>query len=292
MGSLIGVWLWRMGVMAVLLFFLFLYSRGWRQQQLQRPYRNLSLFFSGIILLFLILATPFHQWASQYFFVRTAQHLLLIAWVPALLLASDPWTLLWAGLPQSAKGKIAGRKRPSPHWQARLHFLTAPGSVWLMLICSYWLWYDPTLHQATLTYPWLRSLEIATLFIPALLYWWHVTGAAPQQHNQLSLMARMALTIATTMPIKIVGLILLFTPETTYLYPQPHIAGLAFDTESIGGVMVWILGGVAYSGTAVYLAQQWLDDETKKNILPATLWDTEEAMLAPGLRPKQQWNQS
>ncbi len=283
MGSLIGLWLWRGGITAVLLFFLLLYSRGWRQQQQQRPYRNLSLFFSGIILLFLILATPFHQWASQYFFVRTAQHLLLIAWVPALLLASDPWTLLWAGLPQSAKGKITGWKRPSLHWQACLHFLTAPGSVWIILVCSFWLWYDPTLHQATLTHPWLRSIEVASLFIPALLYWWHVTGAAPRKHNQLSLMARVALTIAATMPIKIVGLILLFAPETIYLYPQPLVAGFVLDAESLGGMMVWALGGIVYSWTAVQLARQWLAAEDNKPVLPGAIWDTKEAMLAPGL---------
>jgi cytochrome c oxidase assembly factor CtaG len=124
------------------------------------------------------------------------------------------------------------------------------------------------------------------LFVPALFYWWHVTCAAPRWHNQLSLLGRVALTIATTMPIKIVGLILLFVPETVYNYPQSRITGLSFDAESLGGVMVWILGGIVYSWTAVYLMRQWLSSEDQKPILPSAIWDSEEAMLAPGLRPK------
>ena len=284
MTTLIGLWVWRGSMTAVVTVLLLLYYRGWRQQPPQRPYRALALFSTSLGLLFITLATPFHQFASQYFFMRTAQHLLLIAWIPALLLASDPWPLLWVGLPSWAQERWHEQKRPSPIWQSRFRFLTAPGTIWLILICSFWLWYDPTLHQATLTYPWLRSIEIISLFIPALLYWWHVTGATPHRHNQLSLIARVVLTIAATMPIKIVGLILLFVPETVYVYPRPLIAGFVFDAESLGGVIVWVLGGIVYSWTAVYLMRQWLADEDKKPTLPAAIWDTEEAMLAPGLR--------
>ena len=176
-------------------------------------------------------------------------------------------------------------KRPSPQWQSRLRFLTAPGTIWIMLICSFWLWYDPTLHEATLTYPWLRSIEILSLLIPALLYWWHITCAAPHLHNRLSLMARIVFTVAATMPIKVVGLVLLFVPETVYLYPKPLSNGFLFDGENLGGVMIWVLGGIVYSWTAVYLMRQWLADEDEKPVLPGAIWDTEEAMLAPGLRP-------
>lgn len=280
MASLVGIWLWRGGVTAVLLPLALLYYRGWQQQKPQRPYRALTLFYASLSLLLIILATPLHQLASQYFFARTAQHLLLIAWVPALFMAADPCPLLLAGCPERVRQWLCG-KRPS----APLCFLTAPGTVWLMLICSFWLWYDPTLHAATLAHPWLRGLEIPMLLAPALLYWWHVTGAAPHLHNQLSLMARVAFTVAATMPIKIVGLILLFVPETIYLYPQPLNTGFVFDGESLGGVMIWVLGGIVYSWTAVYLMRQWLASEDDKPALPNAIWDTEEAMLAPGLQP-------
>jgi cytochrome c oxidase assembly factor CtaG len=285
MSALIGLWIWRLVITAVLIIIATIYSRGWRQYHQERPLRSHLLFGAGLTILFVALASPLHQLASQYFFARTAQHLLLIAWVPALLLASDPWPILKAGLPQRVKGYLR-TKQLSPPWQARLRFLIAPGTVWLMLICSFWFWYDPTLHQATLTHPWLRGPEIAMLFTPALLYWWHVTCAAPHWHNQLSLIGRSAFTIAATMPIKIVGLILLFVPNTVYNYPQSQISGLVFDAESLGGVMVWILGGIVYSWTAVYLAREWLSSEDQKPILPGAIWDTEEAMLAPGLRPK------
>jgi cytochrome c oxidase assembly factor CtaG len=285
MGSFMGMEPWQPGIAAVLTIIALIYGRGWRHYHPSRPLRAHLLFGAGLTTLFVAVASPLHQLASQFFFVRTAQHLLIIAWVPALLLASDPWPVLKAGLPQWVKGYWGG-KRPSPAWQALLRFLTAPGTVWLMLICTFWLWYDPVLHQATLIYPWLRGLEITMLFLPAMLYWWHVTGAAPHWHNHLSLIGRIVFTIAATMPIKIVGLILLFVPETVYDYPHSQIAGIVFDAESLGGVLVWILGGIVYSWTAVYLAGQWLARESNKPALPGTIWDTEEAMLAPGLRSK------
>ena len=282
MSGLSGIWLWRGVVTAVSALLIFLYLRGWRKNLQPSIFRSIIPFLAGLTILFIVLATPLHQLAAHYFFVHTAQHLLLIAWIPALLLASDPLPVLVAGLPDGLWARWRD-KRPSPAWQSRLRFLTAPGTVWLMFICNFWLWYDPTFHQATLEHSWVRGIEVSSLLATAGLYWWHITGCAPHWHNQHSLIGRIAFTFVATMPIKIVGLILLFTPETTYTYPQQGIAGIIFDAEQMGGMMVWALGGVVFAWTAVYLARQWLGSEDDKPVLPGSLWDTQEAMLAPGI---------
>jgi hypothetical protein len=46
--------------------------------------------------------------------------------------------------------------------------------------------------------------------------------------------------------------------------------------------MIWTVGGIVFTWTAVYLIRQWLALEDDKPYLPHTLWSSEDAMLAPG----------
>ncbi len=149
MNEFVGLWIWRGVITAVILLLAFIYQRGWQTSPHPSSWRSRIPFFTSLTLLFIAVVSPLHQLASDTFFARTAQHLLLIAWIPALMMASNPFSIL---------------------------------------------------------------------------------------------------------------------------------------AEQIGGMVVWILGGIVFAWTAVYLARQWLTTEDNKPTLPTVLWDTEEVMIAPGLK--------
>ena len=51
-----------------------------------------------------------------------------------------------------------------------------------------------------------------------------------------------------------------------------------------GGIIAWIVSGLAYVIASVALVNEWLSSEIDKPTLPESQWATDEAMLAPGIK--------
>ncbi|MEM7117451.1 MAG: cytochrome c oxidase assembly protein [Chloroflexota bacterium] len=274
------LWIWRIILTAVCITLTLLYYRGRQIVPSEGKLRPLA-FHAGLIILLLALASPLHYLAGQYFSMRVAQHLLLIAWAPALLLAANPVPQLLAGLPAGWRKWLKEKLSFFRHFS----LLAARGTAWILFVSTFWLWYDPTLHQATLLYPPLRYLEVSLLFGAALLYWWHITAAYPHIHKPMAPIARAAYTLVGAWPIKMVGLILMFNPGTVYLYPQTfQFSGLSITDYNIGSIIIWVLGGIVFTTTTTVLMRDWLKGEEDKPSLPVSTWSSEEVLAAPGYR--------
>ena len=292
-------WQWHSGVVVVVVIAaVAIYARGWlhiRHTALGRArpappgasIPDLLLYLGGLALLVLALFSPIHTLATQFFFMRVIQHLLLIALVPCLLLVANPLPVLFRGLPLSWQKWMIARLATTSTFQAKVRHLTAPGTVWILFSSCVWLWYDPNIHQATLDYAWLHRLETGVLFGVALLYWWHITGAWPCLHEPLPPLVRIVYAVVGTWPVKVVGIIVLFTQTQIYNYPATiRLTGLHISDQSLGGIIGWVLGGIVFSATATVLMRRWLGGEDEKPALPESVWATDEAMLAPGFRKR------
>ena len=289
-------WQWHTGVVTAVIVAVAVYAHGWRQIRhsalvRERPAApgasipNLLLYCGGLALLVLALLSPIHTLATQFFFMRVIQHLLLVALAPCLLLIANPIPILFRGLPLSWQKWLLTRLERAANWRENVCHLTAPGPVWILLSACVWLWYDPAIHQATLDYAWLHRLETGVLFTAALLYWWHITGAWPYLHKPLPPLVRIVYTAVGVWPVKVVGIIVLFTQTQVYNYPATfRLTGLLISDQSLGGIIGWILGGTVFSATAIVLMRRWLGSEDEKPALPESAWATDEAMLAPGFR--------
>lgn len=268
-----------------------LYGRGWPRYAAERdshppelensidtPRHSQPILFGVSLLVAAVaLLSPLHELASQFFFLRVAQHLLLISLFPALFMHSNP-------LPVMANG-----------WQfnlaadtlAKVRQATSKGLMWFLFVATVWLWYDPTLHALTLARPWVRPLELGTLTVAGLFHWWHITGASPRLHRKLPSMAHIGYTFAGAAPLKIPGLFLLFSLHNSFpTYPGTELWGWVINpltSQQIGGMLIWVLGGTVYSTSAFRFLSQWFDLEAKKPERPRHLWDNREAMLAPGV---------
>ncbi len=271
------------------------YVRGWRSlrqlpaethplQTLATPFL-LSIYVASLALTAISLTSPLDYLATRFFFLGVAQHLLLLTLIPCLFFVPNPLPFIWYGLPLVWRQRLLSRQTDWEHWAARCRHVTGKGPVLLAFVACAWVWYDPTLHQATLTYPWLRDLSLLTLAGAGALYWWHITAAVPRLHDPLPHIPHIAYTAIGALPIKIIGLFFLFTEHTQYNYPTPAYAWLSLtplESFHLGGAVTWMVGGVTYTYAAVWLLSQWLDIEDKKPWQPRAAWDTPEAMLAPG----------
>jgi cytochrome c oxidase assembly factor CtaG len=92
-------------------------------------------------------------------------------------------------------------------------------------------------------------------------------------------------TLAGAWPIKLAGIIVLFSDAALYHYPGAvTLPGLSTVAGvRLGSMLVWTLGGFGYTLTAFWLMRRWLSRESKKPPLPVSSWSTDDAMRAPGL---------
>lgn len=243
------------------------------------------LFLASIATLAIALLSPLHELASQLFALRVLQHLLLISLFPMLLMRSEALPLLVRGLPLDWGARVAQNSA----LRHNLTRLTPKGAMWFLFVATVWIWYDPTLHMGTVTRPWLRLIELSTLTLAALLHWWHVTGAAPRLHPELPLFPHIGYTMAGALPLKVPGLLLLFSTSVAYSYPAVIFWGMEIDPllqQRAGGALIWLFGGVVYSLTGLRSLSHWLDMEEAKPPQPTSLWDNEESMMAPGIEKR------
>ncbi|WP_420641696.1 cytochrome c oxidase assembly protein [Candidatus Leptofilum sp.] len=268
-----------------------LYLRGWQRQAqagsgtlLSQPGRIFTFALASLLLAG-ALFSPLHSMAARYFSFHVLQRLLFISLIPLCFLSGNPWPILHAGLPRRFQEALQQLPQNAPSFYSILMMAMRPLLVWFMFAATFWLWHDVQLNQLLLQNRWLHRLENLTLVGTAVLYWWHILAVSPRLHSPLPLLWRVGYAALGASPIKLVGLVLLFSGTAVYEYPaELHLNTAALDItdQSLGAGLVWVFGGIVFTWTAVLLMRDWLKDEDDKPKLPESVWSTEEAMLAPG----------
>jgi cytochrome c oxidase assembly factor CtaG len=280
------IWNWGIGVMlgtAVLL-----YGIGWRRSPasspslLAHPWRGIS-FLAAVVGLFLALFSPLHALASRYFSIHVLQRLLLIAVIPSLFFSGNPLPVLLAGLPPQLQAKLIQLPQTSPRAVQLFAKCTGPVPIWFLFASTFWLWHDGQIDQLLLQAHWVHRLESMTLLGTAVFYWWHIMAASPRLHAPMPLLWRVGYAALGATPVKLVGLVLMFTSTAVYHYPaEVSFYSLEITDQSVGAALIWAVGGMVFTWTAVLLMRSWLQAEGDKPGLPESVWSSAEMMLAPG----------
>jgi putative membrane protein len=222
--------------------------------------RRAGYFATGWVALMLALVSPLDALGSRLFSAHMLQHeLMMIVAAPFLVLGRPfgPWT--WA-LPAAWRRSTAA---VTHHWLVRglWQALTYPLFAWLLHAVILWLWHAPLLFEAALRSNAIHTWQHISFFGSALLFWWAVLGdgsARPQRgHAMLYIFTTMAHTGA---------LGALLTWSDLVWYPSYIGAGEAFglgalQDQQLGGLIMWVPGGIAYLIAGLALAAAWLASE-------------------------------
>ncbi len=264
-------WEWRTEVVLVLLGLGVLYSLGWYRLRRGNHRRvaagwRLAVYLSGLGTLGIALLSPIDYLQALLFTMHMVQHELLMMVAAPLVLLGNPLPFLMWGLP--ARFRLRMGQLLARHGLLRrlLSRLATPWLAWALFVATVWIWHSPAAYDAALRSETIHDLEHLSFFWTALLFWWHVTGAAPRLRGGLGYGFRIAYVLAALAQNEILGVSIAFARQPLYPYylSVPRLWGLSvMEDQMLGGEVMWIPGGMMYVVTVIILLARLLDWEER-----------------------------
>jgi putative membrane protein len=257
-----GSWSMQAWVIGLLLATLAGYGLGawrvWRRAGWGRGVRarQAGAFALGWLALGAALVSPLDPLGAWLFSAHMVQHeLLMIVAAPLLVLGRPLAAWTWAFGPGTRPG--LGRLSRLPAVAAGWRALTGPLAAWLLHALALWLWHVPAFFDAALHSEPLHVLQHLSFLASALLFWWAVLGGDRRVASGVA----MALLFTTMLHTGILGALLTLAPTPWYPWYADTSAALGFDPledQQLGGLVMWVPGGLAYLVAGLVLAAQWL----------------------------------
>jgi cytochrome c oxidase assembly factor CtaG len=256
-------WTYEPWVVTLMLLSLGLYMAGYVRLRLRTRRagsiraKQLAAFLAGWLALLAALDSPLDALSAALFSAHMVQHELLMIVVAPLLVLSRPLGVwIWA-FPKPVRMGLGRAARARPV-HAAWRWLTLPTVAWVLHATALWAWHAPRLFEAALANAGIHTLQHASFLLSALLFWWTIFGEPSQSarngHAMLSLFTTMAHTGA-------LGALLTLAPGLWYpSYVEPCTA-LGFDPlqdQQLGGLIMWVPGGLAYLVGGLVVASRWL----------------------------------
>jgi cytochrome c oxidase assembly factor CtaG len=228
--------------------------------------------------------SPIDVLSGQLFYMHMIQHLLLVMIAPPLLLIADPMPIMLWGLPVALRLEVGRWLRPDARFRGVLRSVTAPGLVWLYTVAALVAWHEPIAYGATLESELIHDLEHLTFFGTAMLFWWHVIGAAPHIHRRLSRGVRIGYVLSVVPATALTGIAISFSSKPIYAHytTVPRLGKMTvMRDQMLGGVIMWIPGSMMYIIAALILIARMVQAEDQVEPPSAPASATREATGGP-----------
>jgi putative membrane protein len=236
------------------------YARGilrlWRRAGVGRGIRRLQLvsFTLGWAALAIALLSPIDTVAGHSFAMHMIQHeLLMVVAAPLIVLGRPIETFLWGVSPQLRRtaAAVARASAVQTLWQP----VTSPLGAWSMHALALWIWHMPILFALALTSFGWHVAQHTCFFASALGFWWSVFGGGARAADGRSI----ASLFTTMLHTSALGALLTFAPSAWYPLEEAPAFGLtALEDQQLGGLVMWVPGGLAYMIAGLAVVRRWL----------------------------------
>ncbi len=233
------------------------YLRGFRLLQGTRPeqfpaWRALA-FCSGLISLWLALASPLDAMGGFLLTAHMVQHFMLMSVAPPLLLLGYPTVPLLRGLPRPLVRDGLGPYFSMGWVHAIQRFLTAPAFGWLAMNIAYIGWHVPAAYELTLRSQSWHEVEHACFFLTSIAFWWNVVQPWPSK-PRFSRWTVLLYLISADLVNTGLSASLAFSGKLFYptYAAVPRISGLSPMNDQIAaGAFMWVIGSVVFLVPAI-----------------------------------------
>lgn len=222
--------------------------------------RQQALYFaSGWISSATALVTPIDSLGSALFWVHMVQHeLLMLVAAPLLVLGRPLPVWLWA-LPAGWRRPVA-QAFTGQTWLRLWAAVSSPMGAWLLHAVVIWGWHVPVLFEAAVRSEPVHVLQHLSFLASALLFWWSVL-----RQPGIRAHAPVALVSVFTTGMHTAALGALLTLSSVPWYPVYAVSAAALgidplEDQQLGGLVMWVPGGLAYLAATLALAARLLSD--------------------------------
>jgi cytochrome c oxidase assembly factor CtaG len=208
---------------------------------------EVASFLTGMAVLLAADLGPIDARADGSLTAHMVQHLLLLTVAPPLIAIGGAGPVLPWVLP------LAARRRVLPMWRRIItghrdrHWMWWTVSALIVQTAAMLLWHAPGWFDAALRHPPLHALEHLSFLGTATFFWWAVAGAGKRSRYGTAVLAVFVACLPAT------GLGLMMSLADHSWYP-----GYSLSDQSMAGVLMWALGGLAYVIAAAALFRAWV----------------------------------
>jgi cytochrome c oxidase assembly factor CtaG len=249
-----------------------LYLRGWGKLQRGLPRRftvwRLIAFQTGLLTLFLALASPLHELSELLLQFHMIQHLLLMMVAPPLLLLGAPILPLLRGLPRPVLRHGVGPLFASTALQRLGHFLTHPVVCLAAFTVSNVAWHLPVLYELALGSEFWHYVQHLCFLGTGLLFWWPVIQPWPSR-LRWPRWAMIPYLLFADVQNTALSAFLIFSERV--LYPTytaaPRLWEISpLDDQAAAGAIMWVPGSMIFLIPIAVLAIRWLDSSETRSV--------------------------
>jgi len=250
-------WSVPLGLDATLLLTVLIYLRGWFRVRAVSanliPAWRLGAFLAGIFSVWIAIGSPLDAFDEVLLTVHMAQHLLLMAIAPPLILLGAPALPSLQGIPQSVARDVVG---PFLRWRFVKwlgHFVSNPAICWFAAISALIAWHVPAIFDLALRLPWLHVIEHASFFVTGILFWWPVVQPWPSAARWPRWSIPLYLFCAT-LPCDVLSGFLAFCDRVVYssYLSAPRVLGMSpLQDQQCAGAVMWVAVTVIFLIPAV-----------------------------------------
>jgi putative membrane protein len=213
----------------------------------------------GWLSLAVALVSPVHVLGELLFSMHMTQHEILMLVAAPLLVLGRPFVAASWAFPKPAQ-KITKAPGINPTWL----LLSNAAAAWVIHAIALWVWHVPTMFQATLTSNLVHTLQHASFFGTALLFWWAVLFG---KRGVPSYGAGVLYLFTTMVQSGLLGIFL--TLSTRVWYPAYSETTAAFgltplEDQNIGGLIMWVPAGLVYMFAALVMFTHWLRESERR----------------------------
>jgi len=242
-------------------------ARRSRPERTRQRRRRSWLFYGGLAVLLLSVASPIDYWADDYFFVHMLQHLLLMFAAPTLVVAGAPWQPLLDGLP-GRSGQAITRGTLRGGWSRPLRavgaFLLRPWVAVTLFSVVMLAWHVPVLFDLAATnqavHIWLMH---GSFFAVGVLFWLQFIPSPPFR-RKMPLASQAVALIATNGVMWVLAMSMSILTQVSWYSVYDHIPGVTlapFADQQIGAAILWVCGDFWAIPALIYVIHRMIEED-------------------------------
>jgi cytochrome c oxidase assembly factor CtaG len=246
-----------------------IYLRGWLAARKTRPDKlppwRAACFISGLVSLWIAVASPIDALDDYLLTAHMIQHLILMSVAPPLIVLGAPAVPMLRGLPGWLIRKPLHPLFASRRLQAVFHALGHPAVAWFAMNIAYLGWHTPAAFELTFTSEAWHNFEHICFFLTSAGFWWVVLNPWPRQ-ARWPRWAVIPYLLSADLLNTILSALLAFSGRV--LYPSyaaaPRVSTLtALQDQIAAGSEMWVLNSSIFLIPAIAVVVQLLSPQNK-----------------------------